>query len=190
MGRVISVLKNERGAAVIIWASFMLMLMSMFAALIMETGDLLMRKHMVQAAADAAVLSGASATEIIFEYDPFTKNVVEEVTVLKTDALGGGMAQICADQTLEVNKVNMDFNRRKIVIADADINGDGIIEPGIRYIAGTTVPVTDMDGTVRTYYQSYGLVLSGYMEAPLWGSLFGNGRLYFSIMAAARPDRD
>lgn len=190
MERLISILKNERGAAVIIWASFMLMLMSMFAALLLETGDLLMRKHMVQAVADAAVLSGASATEIIFEYDPVTKNVVEEVTVLRTDALGGGLAQVFAEQTLNVNKTNLDFTRRKIVIADADVNGDGTIEPAIRYNTGMPVLVTDMDGTVKMYYQSYGLVLNGYLESPLWGDLFGNNRLYFSIMAAARPDRD
>ena len=190
MDRIRGVFKNEQGAAVIIWASFMLMLMSLFAALLLETGDLLMRKHMVQAAADASVLSGAAATDIIFEYDPFSKTVLQEVTVLRTDDLGGGTAQLMAEQTLEVNKNDLEFDRRKIEITDADIDGDGLPEPGVRYIAGSPVLVTAMDGTVKTYYQSYGIVLNGYMEAPLWGSLFGDERLVFSITAAARPDRD
>jgi len=184
------VLTDEKGAAVIIWASFMLILTSMFAALLLETGDLLLRKHAVQAAADAAALSGASAGNIVFNKNPGTMEVMEEVPVIDTDSSGGGVARQYADELLDINLSRLDFEKKRIVIADVDVDGDGAPEPGVKYISYLPVAVTDLDGTVRTYYQGYGLLLAGYLESPLWGTVFGRDRVPFRIPSSAKLNRE
>lgn len=183
--RTVEILKDQRGAAVIVWCSLMLLLISMFTALLVETGDLLVRKHMVQAVADSATLAGASATNLVFDFDPVTKMPKDEVTVLQTDAWGGGMSKVYADQLLNYNAAQMKFAEKGIVITNVEINGAP--RNGVEYWSGDPVNVTNMDGTVTTYYQSYGLTINGYMSAPLWGSVFGQSKVNFSIPARAKP---
>lgn len=178
-------LKNEKGAAVVVWVSIMLLFMSTFTALLVETGDLLVRKHIVQAVADAAALSGASAVNVVMGFDPESHMPTSEIVVLQTDAYGGGMSQIYADQLLAHNMAQMDFAGKGIVLAGVDINGT--MRDPVEYSAGDPISVTGLDGSVVTYYRDYGMVLNGYMTAPLWGSVFGHQKVKFSIPARAKP---
>ncbi|NPV74315.1 MAG: hypothetical protein HPY89_11195 [Pelotomaculum sp.] len=178
-------LKNEKGAAVVVWVSIMLLFMSTFTALLVETGDLLVRKHIVQAVADAAALSGSSAVNVVMGFDPESHMPTSEIVVLQTDAYGGGMSQIYADQLLAHNMAQMDFAGKGIVLAGVDINGT--MRDPVEYSAGDPISVTGLDGSVVTYYRDYGMVLNGYMTAPLWGSVFGHQKVKFSIPARAKP---
>lgn len=185
-------LTNQRGDVVIIWSIFMLILMSFFVALVVETGDLMIRKHMVQAAADASALSGASAVESIANFNPATMlpaphpdNGQVEHTVLKTTDTGGGDSWIYARQILDHNKALMEFDRKGIKIHNVTING--VPRDAFETSAGNPINITDMDGTIKTYYRNFNVVLNGYMDAPLWGALFGNDKAYFSIPAGATP---
>jgi hypothetical protein len=185
MKKSVQVLKNEKGSAVIVWVSINLLLMSMFTALLVETGDLIVRKHKVQAVADAADLSGASAVNLVMNFDPVTKMPTNEVPVLQTDAYGGGLSQVYARELLNYNAAQMNFNQSGIVLSNVTINGTP--HDAEEYFVGDPVNVTNMDGSVTTYYQSYGMTLNGYMDSPLWGSVFGQQRVNFSIPAWARP---
>lgn len=186
--RIKKALKSDRGAAIVVWVSIMMLFMCTFTALLVETGDLLVRKHIVQAVADAGTLSGASAVNAVMGFDPLLKIPTSEYVVLQTDAYGGGMSQIYADQLLAHNMAQMDFNGKGIVLASVDING--VMRGPVEYSAGDPINVTHLDGSVTTYYQDYGMVLNGYMTAPLWGSVFGHDKVNFSIPARAKPVYD
>lgn len=184
------VLANERGDVVLVWGTFMLILFSMFAALVLETGDLLVRKHYVQAAADASALAGATAAQAIVNFDSVTKipapiDGKTEYTIINTDDTGGGEARIYAQDILDYNKSLMNFSGKGIVLDNVTINGTP--RNSFETSASTPVNITDINGTVKTYYRNYIVVLNGYMNAPLWGAFFGNDKTYFSIPAGASP---
>lgn len=153
-------LKDQHGAMFITWTSIFMLVMCTFAALALDGGMVALRKHVVYSCADAGALAGATATEAKLVLDAGMNPVGEKKVINPI------FADIFADQTVTLNESQMRFNQRGIRLQtrqgySVDDNSDG-----------------DYDG--------YFLRLTGNVDAPLWGRIFGSSsEIPFSIPVRA-----